>query len=127
MLKELGENVFNAIILNIWMIKLVCVIIVQKVIKKQWIVYKIINKYKDKDKNNDKNKDKDKNRDKNNDKNKDKDKNRDKNKDKNKDKDKDKDRNKDLVKNYNNQPTNHNKMILKMAFNLTKMQIKNTN
>ena len=118
MLKELGENVFNAIILNIWMIKLVCVIIVQKTRKKQWIVCKI-NKHK--------NRDKDKNRDKNNDKNKDKDKNRDKNKDKNKDKDKDKDRNKDLVKNYNNQPTNHNKMILKMAFNLTKMQIKNTN
>jgi Ni/Co efflux regulator RcnB len=113
MLKELGENVFNAIILNIWMIKLVCVIIVQKVIKKQWIVYKIINKYKDKDKNNDKNKDKDKNRD--------------KNKDKNKDKDKDKDRNKDLVKNYNNQAIIHNKMILKMAFNLIKTQIKNTN
>ena len=35
MLKELGENVFNAIILNIWMIRLVCVIIVQETIKKQ--------------------------------------------------------------------------------------------
>jgi hypothetical protein len=99
MLKELGENVFNAIILNIWMIRLVCVIIVQETIKKQWIVCKIINKYK----------------------------NRDKNRDRNKDKDKNKNKDKDLVKNYNNQSTNHNKMILKMAFNLTKMQIKNTN
>ena len=101
MLKELGENVFNAIILNIWMIKLVCVIIVQKTRKKQWIVCKIINKYKNRDKNRDKNKNKDRNKDRN--------------------------KNKDIVKNYNNQPTNHNKMILKMAFNLIKTQIKNTN
>ena len=83
------------------MIRLVCVIIVQETRKKKWIVYKIINKDKNRDKNRDKNKNKDRN--------------------------KDKDKSKDLVKNYNNQAIIHNKMILKMAFNLIKTQIKNTN